>query len=326
MGNWQRVGRRNLIGTAALTAGGAMLTRAAQAQVPAAPDPAKPFYSAPDRTLPYKPLRVRSSDGVEIATQEWGNPQGPEIVFIHGVLQSHLSFERQVASTLAKDFRMVTYDLRGHGDSGKPTGREAYLNGELWADDLAAVIKGAGLRRPVVAGWSLGGLPMGNYLQKYGDETLAGLNFIDALTKRSRDFAGLPENRTLLPRTASPDLATRIDAMRGFLRSCFKIQPTEAEFERMLAFNAQVPQWVLAHIMVGIPLDAEAAYRKVKVPVLVTHGAEDGQINMRITEYDREVMPHSKVSIYDGSGHSPFWEMAPRFNDELAAFVQAASR
>lgn len=317
--------RRVVFGMAAAASGAALAASTARAQQPAAPDAGKPFYAAPDQVLPYQPLRVHSSDGASIAAQQWGNPQGPEIVFIHGVLQSHLSFERQVLSELARTFRMVTYDLRGHGDSDKPVGREHYLNGELWADDLGAVMDGAGLRRPVLVGWSLGGLSMGNYLTKHGDRRLAGLNFVDALTKRSRDFAGLPENRTLLPCTASPDLGVRVDAMRGFLRSCFKLQPGQAEFERMLAFNAQVPQHVMASILVGIPLNADDAYRQVKVPVLVTHGTEDGQISAGITEFDRSVMPHAKVSLYEGSGHSPFYEMAPRFNEELAAFVRLAN-
>lgn len=325
MSDRQTIKRRDVIRAAALSSCAMGLVGAAHAQQPAPPDPAKPFYVAPTAALPYRPIPVKSTDGVAIAAQEWGNPQGPEIVFIHGVLQSHLSFRRQVMSDLARTFRMVTYDLRGHGDSDKPLERERYLDGALWADDLAAVMDAARLRRPVLVGWSLGGLPMGNYLQKYGDTRLAGLHFVDALTKRSRDFAGLPENRTLLPGTASPDLGTRMDAVRGFLRSCFQIQPEQSEFESMLAFNAQVPRHVLSHIMVGIPLDAEDAYRKVARPVLVTHGAEDGQISVKITDYDRSVMPHAKVSIYEGCGHSPFHEMAPRFNDELAAFVRAAN-
>ncbi len=320
----QALGRRAMVGAIGFASGAALLAASA-VRAQGTPDPSKPFYTAPDQTLPYKPFRVKGRDGIAIAAQDWGNPQGPEIVFIHGVLQSHLSFERQVRSDLAKSFRMITYDLRGHGDSDKPVGNDSYLDGSLWADDLKAVMDGAGLRRPVLVGWSLGGLPMGNYLQKYGDTGLAGLNFVDALTKRSRDFAGLPENRTLLPNTASPDLGVRIDAMRGFLRSCFKTQPDQAAFERMLAFNAQVPQWVLATIMVGISLNADDAYRKVTRPTLVTHGAEDGQISVKITEWDKSVMPHATVSIYDGSGHSPFYEMAPRFNEELARFVRSAN-
>src|ERR1700730_15588090 len=68
----------------------------------------------------YKPLVVRTPDGVTIAAQEWGNPSGSEILFIHGFSQASLSWQRQVESDLAKEFRMVTYALRGHGNSDKP--------------------------------------------------------------------------------------------------------------------------------------------------------------------------------------------------------------
>jgi pimeloyl-ACP methyl ester carboxylesterase len=291
---------------------------------PAAPA-AMPFYNAPEEPLPYRPFQVRGTDGTIIACQEWGNPRGFEIVFIHGILQSHLSFKRQVMSDLAKDFRMMTYDLRGHGDSDKPNGKEHYLDGALWADDLGAVIKGAGLRRPVLVGWSFGGQSMGSYLQKYGDVHLAGLNFVGALTKRSPEFAGYPQNRLFLPRTASPDLGTRVDAMRDFLRICFKAQPDEADFERMLAVEAQVPRYVMLAFLSGISLNADVAYTKVKVPVLITHGAEDGQISVKITEFDKEQMPHATLSIYEDVGHSPFYEAADRFNRELTAFVRAAN-
>lgn len=287
--------------------------------------PAQPFYAAPQQTVNHRATMVKSSDGTGIAVQEWGNPNGPEIVFIHGVLQSHLSFEKQVTSELARDFRLVTYDLRGHGDSDKPEGKERYLDGGLWADDLAAVMSATALKRPVLVGWSMGGIPMGNYLSKFGDARLAGLHFVDAVTKRSRDFAGRPDTRTFLPLTADPDLSTRVDAVRNFLRSCFEIQPTPAEFERMVAFNAQVPRHVLTNIMMGVPLNADDAYKAVKVPVLVTHGALDAQISPRITEFDKSVMPHARVSIYEGCGHAPFWEAPGRFNRELAAFVRSTA-
>src|SRR5437868_14244593 len=67
--------------------------------------------------LKHKPITVKTPDGLNIAAQEWGNPAGPEILFIHGFSQSYLSWMRQVQGDLAKEFRMVTYDLRGHGNS-----------------------------------------------------------------------------------------------------------------------------------------------------------------------------------------------------------------
>jgi hypothetical protein len=59
----------------------------------------------------FKAVSVKTPDGLTISAQDWGNPNGPEILFIHGFSQSHLSWIKQVTSDLAKDFHMVTYDL-----------------------------------------------------------------------------------------------------------------------------------------------------------------------------------------------------------------------
>jgi alpha-beta hydrolase superfamily lysophospholipase len=72
---------------------------------------------APTPARPYKPHAVTTPDGVKLNVQEWANPQGPEILFVHGFAQSYLSWSRQFSSDLAKTFRMVTYDARGHGFS-----------------------------------------------------------------------------------------------------------------------------------------------------------------------------------------------------------------
>jgi non-heme chloroperoxidase len=61
------------------------------------------------------------------------------------------------------------------------------------------------------------------------------------------------------------------------------------------------------------------------VPSRKQHGAEDGQISVKITEFDKEQMPHATLSIYEDVGHSLFYEAAGRFNCELTAFVRAAN-
>jgi non-heme chloroperoxidase len=50
--------------------------------------------------LKNKPIAVTTPDGLTISAQEWGNPAGPAIVFIHGFSQSHLSWMRQVDGDL----------------------------------------------------------------------------------------------------------------------------------------------------------------------------------------------------------------------------------
>jgi pimeloyl-ACP methyl ester carboxylesterase len=310
-------------GLAALSIGMGAATKV-QAQVP---EPATPAYRVSDAAnLPYRPIPVRAPDGVRLVAQEWGNPSGPAILFVHGVLQSHLSFAKQVRGPLVRDFRIVTFDLRGHGASDKPPGAEAYLDGRIWADDVKAVMEAAGLRRPVLSGWSLGGVVMANYLKAHGDGALAGLHFVDVLVKRAAEFGGRPENRSLLPASASVDLSTRIEGLRGFLRSCFEVQPSTEEFERMLAAQAEVPQPILAHILRGIPLDAEDALRAVRVPTLITHGALDGQISPRMSDFTKSLIPHARHSIYEGIGHAPFYEAPERFDAELADLVREANR
>jgi pimeloyl-ACP methyl ester carboxylesterase len=106
---------------------------------------------------PTRNVAVTTPDGVRISAQEWGNPQGPEILLIHGFSQSHLSWLRQVRSDLAREFRMVTYDARGHGYSDKPAAPEYYKEARRWADEVQAVIDQVGLRKPVLVGWSYGG-------------------------------------------------------------------------------------------------------------------------------------------------------------------------
>jgi len=62
------------------------------------------------------------------------------------------------------DFRIVAYDLRGHGLSDKPSDRAFYQEGKRWADEMHAVITAKRLRKPVVAGWSMGGRVLRTYL------------------------------------------------------------------------------------------------------------------------------------------------------------------
>src|SRR5215831_16378719 len=231
----------------------------------------------------YKSISVITPDGLAIAAQDWGNPAGREILFIHGFSQSHLSWSRQVEdSSLAEEFHMVTYDLRGHGNSDKPFEPERYKESKAWGDEVQAVMDATGLKRPVLVGWSYGGRIMADYLKTHGTARLAGLNYVDAGQKSDPSFAG--PNLKRLPLMASEDLATNIAATRAFLRDCFSIQPTEEEFETMLSFNMMVPPPVRRGLS-GRTLEIDDLLRSLKLPVLVTHGSEDKNSNLIAAEY-----------------------------------------
>jgi non-heme chloroperoxidase len=273
-----------------------------------------------------QPVFVKTPDGLTISAQDWGNANGPEIVFIHGFSQSHLSWIKQVTSDLANEFHMVTYDLRGHGNSDKPFQPERYRDSKAWADELQAVMDATGVKRPVLAGWSYGGRIMADYLEIYGPAKLAGLNYVDTSQKSDPTFIG--PNLKNLPLMTSEDLATNIAATRAFLRDCFSKQPTQEEYETMLSFNMMVPPKVRAGLSgrsLDI-LDMDDILKSLKLPVLVTHGSEDKNLNLVASEYTAKMIPGAKLSVYQGIGHSPFFEDPARFNAELATFVRNAQR
>jgi pimeloyl-ACP methyl ester carboxylesterase len=266
--------------------------------------------------------RVAAPDGVSLAAYAAGNPDGREILFIHGFSQAALSWLRQMEdAALTREFRMVAYDLRGHGGSDKPAAPEYYTEDRRWADDIAAVRAAFGLKRPVLVGWSYGGRPITDYIRHYGQDTVAGINFVAANAKDDPSFTG--ETYTITAAMQSDDFVTALAATRDFVRACFEIQPTQDAFEMTLAFNMAVPPQVRKAMRTRThnPGDLLAQFT---VPVLVTHGAADRVSRLARSQYTAANVPGATLSTYEGVGHAPFWEDAPRFNRELAAFVRAA--
>src|SRR4051794_4457253 len=161
---------------------------------------------------------VRGGGALRLHAREWGDPQRPPIVFIHGWSQSQLCWARQTDGPLAEEFRIVTFDLRGHGMSEKPLDAARYVDGRLWADDLNAVIEQLELRRPVLVGWSYGGYVIADYLSAYGDGAISGIDLVGGAVLRTPTFEhigpGLLDNAGA---ACGADLSASIAAILRFL-------------------------------------------------------------------------------------------------------------
>lgn len=266
-----------------------------------------------------QPLSIRTPDGLMLSGRAYGDPARPEIVLVHGLGQSRLSWELQTGSALAQQFRIVTYDLRGHGDSDKPDSIAAYAEAARWGDDLQAVLSASGVRRPTLVGWSLGGRIIGDYIARYGTGAIAGLNLVNAVTNPSAqtlsqaafDFAGA---------LGSLDLSVRTNAIEGFLGACFAKQPPPAAFRRMLVFNGMVPRSLQQGILKLDNSHLDAAFSAVP-RILVTYGAKDTLTLPVMSNRVATLNPAAKLSIYPDAGHTPFYEDPDRFNAELATFA-----
>ena len=268
-----------------------------------------------------KEYKVTAPDGVSIAVQESGNPDGPPIIFIHGLLGSRLNWDAQVHSAELQRFRLITYDMRGHGLSGKPTDAASYTEGKRWADDLAAVIESSQARKPTLVGWSLGGVVISNYLANQGDGRIAGAVYVNGVIEMKPDQ--IVSHPAIYRDLVSPDLKTHLDTVRDFLRLCFHTQPDAPTFERLLA-NAAMASWDMQRAVMAISVEAAEGLGKVKVPVLLLYGERDALVQAKpAIDRARQLNPRVQSKLYAESGHAPFLEEASRFNQDLSAFVDA---
>jgi pimeloyl-ACP methyl ester carboxylesterase len=269
--------------------------------------------------------RVTTDDGVELEVRDWGNPDGPELLLVTGVAQSYLSFVKQYSAPEMQKFRIISYDPRGHGLSGKPFGDEWYQQGKRWSGEVQSIIDALKLRKPVLAGWSLGGRIVRQYLVDYGDERLSGVAFLSCRPVEVPEVIG--SGNAVVQALDIDDLASRIDVTSAFLHNCFGLQPTAEEFAFALAFNMICPFEIRRQIgkWWTEPAISEAALKGVTVPTFIVHGRDDILVLPGAAEITARLIPHATLSLYDGCGHSVFFEATERFNAELESFVDTCS-
>lgn len=268
-----------------------------------------------------KTYAVTAPDGVTLAVQEAGDPDGQPVVFIHGLLGSRIDWQPQFDSPALRRYRLISYDLRGHGLSGKPTQAEAYREGRRWADDLDAVLKAAHARKPVLVGWSLGGAVISNYLAAYGDAGIAGAAYVDGVIELNADqIVAHPE---VYRDMTAPDLVTHLDGERAFLALCFARQPARAVFERLLA-NAAMASWDMQTAVQSMSVPAAEGLGRTRVPLLLLYGERDALVKARpAIARALQLHPQAQSKLYAASGHAPFLEEPERFNRDLVEFVEA---
>ena len=252
-------------------------------------------------------------------------PDGPPILFIHGWSQNHLCWAKQYESALADEFRLVAYDLRGHGMSEAPLEPEHYTDGKLWADDVAAIIDELRLDRPVLVGWSYGAFVICDYVRAHGQDRIAAIDFVEGAVKLGEAAFGTLIGPGFLDHFAdatADDLPTNIRAMRAFVRACV----VEAALGRRPRDGA-----VLEHRRAGrgsAPTSRPArstdddVLRALEVPLLVTHGRADTVVLPAMAEHVLATCPTAEASWYDGVGHAPHLEEPERFNRELAELTR----
>jgi pimeloyl-ACP methyl ester carboxylesterase len=230
---------------------------------------------------------VRGGGGLLLHVREWGQPEGPPILFIHGWSQNHLCWARQYESALAGEFRLVAYDLRGHGMSEAPLEPEHYTDGKLWADDVAAIIEELALDHPVLVGWSYGAFVISDYVRAYGQDRIAAINFVEGAAKLGDAAFGTLIGPGFLDHftgATADDMPTNIAAMRSFVRACVVKPVPDDDLETAVCWNVVVPAAVRAHLAAR-EIDCDEVLGTLEVPLLVTQGRADTVALPAMTEH-----------------------------------------
>jgi pimeloyl-ACP methyl ester carboxylesterase len=269
---------------------------------------------------------VRGGGGLQLHVREWGKPEGPPILFVHAWSQNHLCWAKQYESALADEFRLVAFDLRGHGMSEAPLEPEPYTDGELWADDVAAIIDYLRLDRPVLVGWSYGAFVIGDYVRAHGQERIGAIEFVGGAVKLGEGAFGTLIGPGFLDHFAdltAPDLPTNIRGMRAFLTGLTAKPLPDDEFETALCWNIVVPARIRANLAAR-EIDVDDVVHALEVPLLVAHGRADSVVLPAMVEHIVATLPRAEVSWYEGVGHAPHLEEPERFNRELAELARRA--
>ncbi len=270
---------------------------------------------------------VTGGNGVKLHVRETGRADGPELLLIHGWSQNHLCWHKQCESQLADTFRVVSFDLRGHGMSEVPPAQDQYTNPRAWADDIAAIIGQLSLQRPVLVGWSYGGFVVCDYLREYGQEAIAGINFVGAAVALNNAAFGTligPGFLDHVPGATADDFPSNVNAIRAFTQGCTASPLPRDEYETALCWNIMVSSKVRA-ALISREINSDDVLSELQKPVLVTHGERDIVILPAMANQVLQTCRTSTASWYPEAGHAPFLEDPSRFNRELAQFALKAT-
>jgi pimeloyl-ACP methyl ester carboxylesterase len=198
-------------------------------------------------------------NGIKLAYDDRGAGD-PTIVFVHGWTCNRSFFAPQ-AKHFAKQHRVVSVDLRGHGESDKPLGAYPIA---AYADDIAYLIDQLGLSKVVAVGHSMGGLTVAQLAASH-PRCVAAIALVEP-----GPFAAPPDVRAGFEAIADAIEAGNQEPRREFIRNYLFLPTSDPIFvEEVLRTTMAAPSHVAAGALRGIAaFDGEAICAECKVPAL----------------------------------------------------------
>lgn len=270
---------------------------------------------------------VNPRDGVKIHYRLSGNrnKSNPRVV-IAGGLNHPASVWGEELSPLREQYPVLTFDLRGVGESDKPKGEFAY-DMSIYAEDILAVLEAENIREAHFLGHSYGSAVVQEFYNRYPERVLSLIlvsavwSIAHTILPDSRDF------RTYLKILMNPYLATPEERMsfseltlKVLFGSQFLARHPQKAWDYLNAVQQNTPPEALTTFFyrhMALRRYTNSRLDRIEVPVLVLHGSEDGYIPVENAREISRRIPRSRLAILVGAGHHPALEQPEAFNREV---------
>jgi esterase len=282
------------------------------------------LQSAADLGVPHDPgarylSRQTVVQGLRFHFLEWGSPEAPPIVLLHGGNQSAHSWDL-VSLHLSDRYRVFAVDQRGHGDS--EWSREIDYSPATRAADILALIADQGLDRPAVIGHSMGGI-VAMRMAVSGHLTTRGMVLVDVGPELSPTGVQVVHD-FVLHNVEFDSVEQFVDRVANYdrFRSREHIART-VKYNMMCRADGRYVSKV-DHRRLSGPADSPVGLdecRRVQCPVLVVRGAQSDVLEADAAERFVAVLPRGELVTVANAGHNVHGANTPGFLEAVGPYL-----
>ncbi len=242
-------------------------------------------------------------DGVNVHYEVAGS--GPAILLSHGYSATSQMWTGQVAA-LKDRFKVISWDMRGHGQTDSPEDQDAYSEAAT-VEDMAAILQAEGESKAVIGGLSLGGYMSAAFYLAHPEMTRA-LMLFDTGPGYRNPVAREGWNETARKRA-------EVFEEKG-LDALGRSAEVRVSTHRSAAGLARAARGMLAQfdsrVMEGL--------EHIAVPTMVLVGAND-QPFLGASEYMAKKIPSASYVVIPDAGHAANIDQPAAFNAAVEAFL-----
>ena len=269
---------------------------------------------------------TENSTDIELYYEDHGS--GQPVVLIHGYPLDGSSWEKQTAALLGAGYRVITYDRRGFGKSGKPAAGYDY---DTFAADLNTLLTTLDLNDVVLVGFSMGTGEVGRYLGTYGSARVAKAAFLGSLEpyllKADDNPDGVPQDvfDGLMEAVTADRYAFFTDFFKNFYNAdTFLGTPRLSQEVMNAGWNLAVSSSPTASVAAQPTwlTDFRQDIPRIDVPALIVHGTADNILPIDSTgRLFAKALPSAEYVEIEGAPHGLLWTHAAEVNEALLGFL-----